>query len=447
MASIIITSIPGHGHVTPLLAVAENFVKRGDDVRFITGALFADRVRATGATFLPLPAEADFDDTPIDELLPRTRKVEGRQGGRARHRARLRPARQAAVRHAHCRAGGPAGRRRDRRTCLPGYGVPAPSPASDAAGGGHVRGRSRCPSTAATPRPFGLGLPPARFLNRQRNSLLAKVNRRVLRQPYQVIDDLHAEVHGCPMPTTLMDWGRHADALVQFTVPSFEYPRSDAPSTLHFVGPLSATGSQAPLPAWWSDLDGSRPVVHVTQGTVANTDYDQVIAPTLRALADEDVLVVVATGNRPLDSAAPAARERPRGDVPAVRRIAAAHFGLRHQRRLRRRPVRVALRRPDRCHRRQGGQAGSRRPRRVVRRRAAHQKRHPSPRALRRDILAVLNEPRYRQASRRVAADLAAAPASPALPTSSTGWPWAIPRFRSTTRHASTDRAASLATH
>src|SRR3984957_18732 len=65
---------------------------------------------------------------------------------------------------------------------------------------------------------------------------------------------------------------------------------------------MSATASPAPLPDWWDDLDGTRPVVHVTQGTVANVDYEQAIAPTLRALADEDVLVVVATGGRPLDT-------------------------------------------------------------------------------------------------------------------------------------------------
>ncbi|HET7665505.1 MAG TPA: hypothetical protein VFK56_05435, partial [Mycobacterium sp.] len=35
---------------------------------------------------------------------------------------------------------------------------------------------------------------------------------------------------------------------------------------------------------------------------------------------------------------------------------------------------------------------------------------HPSPRRLRRDILDVLNEPHYRRASRRIAADMAAAP-------------------------------------
>ena len=103
----------------------------------------------------------------------------------------------------------------------------------------------------------------------------------------------------------MLDWPRHAEAIAQFTVPEFEYPRSDAPATLHFVGPISASGSQATLPPWWDELDGSRPVVHVTQGTIANRDYRQIIAPTLEALAEDDLLVVVSTGGRPLDTLPP----------------------------------------------------------------------------------------------------------------------------------------------
>ena len=68
---------------------------------------------------------------------------------------------------------------------------------------------------------------------------------------------------------------------------------------------VRATGSQAPLPPWWGDLDGSRPVVHVTQGTIANRDYRQIIAPTLEALGGDEVLVVVSTGGRPIDSLPP----------------------------------------------------------------------------------------------------------------------------------------------
>jgi enoyl-CoA hydratase/carnithine racemase len=52
-----------------------------------------------------------------------------------------------------------------------------------------------------------------------------------------------------------------------------------------------------------------------------------------------------------------AAGKCPRGNVSPVRKATAANFGVRHQRRLRRRSVRVASRRADRRHRRQGGQA------------------------------------------------------------------------------------------
>ena len=49
MTSIIFATVPVHGHVSPLLHVARYFAERGDSVRFITGARFADAVAATGA--------------------------------------------------------------------------------------------------------------------------------------------------------------------------------------------------------------------------------------------------------------------------------------------------------------------------------------------------------------------------------------------------------------
>lgn len=39
-----------------------------------------------------------------------------------------------------------------------------------------------------------------------------------------------------------------------------------------------------------------RPVVHVTQGTVDNTDLGRLLRPTIEALADENVMVVATTG-------------------------------------------------------------------------------------------------------------------------------------------------------
>jgi UDP:flavonoid glycosyltransferase YjiC (YdhE family) len=65
------------------------------------------------------------------------------------------------------------------------------------------------------------------------------------------------------------------------------------PRHVHFVGPLlpEAPKDFAP-PAWWDEvINSGRPVVLVTQGTVA-TDADQLVTPALQALANEDVVVV-----------------------------------------------------------------------------------------------------------------------------------------------------------
>jgi len=409
MSSIIIAGFPAQGHVTPLLAVAENFVNRGDEVRFITGSLFADKVAATGATYVPLPAEADFDDQPLAERYPERAKLKGLKAG------------VFDVEHVFAR---PA--KSQYETIVAALAAkPADVVIAESVFVGASfllqRPRSARPAvvmcgviplsiTSRDTAPFGLGLPPARVLNRPRNAALAVIIRRVMQQANRTLNALHREVHGSDIPWTFIDWGRHADALVQFTVRSFEYSRSDEPSTVSFVGPLCATGSRASLPEWWSDLDGTRPVIHVTQGTVANTDYDQVIAPALRALADDDVLVVITTGGRSVSTLAPlppnarAATYLPYDELlprTSVFVTNGGYGGVQHALRYGV-PIVATGGKEDKP------EVGARIAWSGVGRRIRSER--PTPRALRRDILAVLNQPRYRQAARRVAADMAAAP-------------------------------------
>lgn len=118
---------------------------------------------------------------------------------------------------------------------------------------------------------------------------------------HRTAQQMRYQTGGARLSTHAMDYPSEADAVVQFTVPGFEYPRSDLRVPVHFVGPVSRTGSPAlevPLPEWWDELDGTRPVVHVTQGTVANADLDALVFPTIEALAELDVLVVATTGGR-----------------------------------------------------------------------------------------------------------------------------------------------------
>ena len=84
---------------------------------------------------------------------------------------------------------------------------------------------------------------------------------------------------------------------------------------MHFVGRPPIIPDQAPLPPWAHELDGSRKVVLVTQGTLANHNFGLLVAPTLAALANEpDLLVVATAGGRPIDAIP--------GPIPANARLA-----------------------------------------------------------------------------------------------------------------------------
>jgi UDP:flavonoid glycosyltransferase YjiC (YdhE family) len=165
--------------------------------------------------------------------------------------------------------------------------------------------------------PHFVGLPPA--ITKQQCDHYAAIYREHDRLIYRpVADHLNRILKNMgvgPLSMTLFDSVVHlADAYLQLTVPSFEYPR-DIPPSVHFVGTPPIIPNQAPLPSWAHELDGSGKVVLVTQGTLANHNFGLLIGPTLAALADESDLLVVATaGGRPIDDIP--------GPIPANARLA-----------------------------------------------------------------------------------------------------------------------------
>jgi UDP:flavonoid glycosyltransferase YjiC (YdhE family) len=74
-----------------------------------------------------------------------------------------------------------------------------------------------------------------------------------------------------------------------------DYPRRSWPPQVRFVGALlpAPPSASSGLPPFWDEVRAAQRVVLVTQGTVA-TDPRQLIAPTLRALADEPDTLVLA---------------------------------------------------------------------------------------------------------------------------------------------------------
>src|SRR6478735_1201815 len=235
MSSIIIATVPIHGHVTPLLAVARHLVERGDRVRFLTGSRFARVVEASGAEHVPLPAEADFDDRrDWDAIFP--------------ERTGLKGAKAIAfdIEHVFVRPGRP-----QHDAVMAAHAAePADVVLTDPAfaGGAFILGHPlgvrppliMCgvlPLTISSrdTAPYGMGITPFPGpLGRLRNAVLAGLTGKLFATTNKIADDMFRDLHHRPAPFPVLDWARSAEAIVQFTVAEFEYPRSDAPATLHF---------------------------------------------------------------------------------------------------------------------------------------------------------------------------------------------------------------------
>ena len=157
-------------------------------------------------------------------------------------------------------------------------------------------------STAGTRRPWAWGSPPSSApLGKVRNAVLTAAHRRLIFGPVsRHLDDVRSSMGLLRQGRDMVDTFVTPFLYLQDTVESFEYPRSDLPGQVHFIGPLLSPDRALPeQPDWWDEATSGRPVVLVTQGTVTNLD-DHLIGATIEALAGSDPLVIVAGADRSL---------------------------------------------------------------------------------------------------------------------------------------------------
>jgi MGT family glycosyltransferase len=300
MPEILIASLSPVGHIAPLLTVAQGLVDRGDRVTVLSSADHAARIRAAGATPQAIPLEADFDMTRLDIDLPGRAETSGIK------RVNFDIVRlfvQPMPHQTKVLARLMAQTQFDAIIVDAGFFGILPFLLGDRAARPPVLAYATTPLMISSrdTAPSGMGLPPSSStLGRVRNRALNLLSQKVLlRQSQNAANYLLDHLNSRALPMFILDAGRLADRYVSPTVPEFDYPRSDLPANVRHVGavhPSPTTGFQ--FPSWWAELDGDRPVVHVTQGTIDNADLSRLVGPTIDALAGEDVIVVVSTGGR-----------------------------------------------------------------------------------------------------------------------------------------------------
>jgi MGT family glycosyltransferase len=301
----LLVSSPMMGHLHPVLGVGRILIADGWEVMGLTSSYLRDRVERIGATFRNFVPAADIDTRDMAKLFP---EIMAAAPGSEQLRLILEQG--------------------FANFMLPQYEsiktVMREFP-PDIIIGDHLMlgvlpmllgSRAQRPSVALLGTTYLLsrrddgapndaGIPPARNDHQQREyaTLFQAYEQSVFGPAGRCVNEYLAQIGSRPLRLNLYDaMVELPDVYLQLTVPRFELPRRRLPGSVHFVGPLPITPNQAPVPSWAYELDGSRKVVLVTQGTLTNNDFSQLMLPTLQALANEpDVLAIVTTGGRPID--------------------------------------------------------------------------------------------------------------------------------------------------
>lgn len=296
------TALPGH--VQPLLAVARHLRAAGHQVCFHTASAFRAQVERTGAVFEPFEADIDHDHHALEQKFPQQRLL---PAGHARLCFGLR----------HFFADAIAPQCQGLRRILQRFAADAILTDTMFCGTFPLLlgprqerppivalGITALALSSVDAAAFGLGMPPPTTpqARQQNRALQATLQRTAFGEVQRHFDTVLQQLGRPPLPAFFADaMVTLPDLYLQLTAQAFEYPRSDLPASVRFVGPLLAPPVQHfTPPPWWSALDDGRTVVLVTQGTLANGDPHQLIVPTLKALADQAHLHVIATTGGPI---------------------------------------------------------------------------------------------------------------------------------------------------
>lgn len=295
-ARILIATVPIYGHVTPLIPLAQRLIARGHEVRWSTTSTFAAQLQAAGIPFVPATFSHELQGFGRDRYVSGGDELEGiaalkvdlKFGFIDNAPRQLRDLQAATIDFTPdlvlCDTACLGARMFAELT-----GIPLA-----------VLNVVPLVLTSRDTAPFGLGMAPSasafgRIRNRALNWLVQHVVFRDVQKRWNAV----RVAAGLQPAGWLMDATDTAALYLNPSVPGIEYPRSDLAPQVHFIGPISASSDAAwTPPQWWHELDSGIPVVHITQGTIANAT-PELFAPALAGLADEDVLVVVATGGRP----------------------------------------------------------------------------------------------------------------------------------------------------
>lgn len=298
MAKVLIATLSIDGHVNPIIPVSRRLVDQGHEVRWYGGSGHQSKIEETGATYSPIKEALDFTQVRPQSRFPDGIAKEGIEGAKLY------------LKHVFFEPG--IAQYSDIKeivdefepdviiseTLFTGISMFAKEKLPPTISIGMIP----MPTESVDTAPHAIGVPPIPGpANRIRNKIMRNVFLNKMKDVADFVNGLRTEMEMSTFgkkDNFFASLPLSFDRFLQATIPEFEYPRSDLPENVRFVGPIIPKSDRSiEGPAWLDTIDTSKPVIYVTQGTF-DTDQSKLIRPSIEALAGMDATIIATSGRK-----------------------------------------------------------------------------------------------------------------------------------------------------
>ena len=293
MSNFLIITNPSPAHMYPLYPIASELAKSGHRVKWISGWAYKEKVENTGAEYIQMHQKYDRGKTELYDFFPELKKLNGIAMVKFYYKNWLLSPSKYYVEQIE--------------DIILGYKADAIIGDTFRLYAVFVTERGGPPFAMINVLPLmypGKDVPPQGMGMLPGSSFFSKLKERILRfilykiifrssQKYcnKIRSDLGLQKY---KHLFILEGCDRSAVLIQPTVPSFEYyPQTKLPNHIHFIGPLLVKPdlSFVPPPWWDKIISRDKKVILINQGTIAKT-IDNLIKPSIKALENEDVIVI-----------------------------------------------------------------------------------------------------------------------------------------------------------
>lgn len=298
MANILFASVPFSGHVHPAIPIADALIKKGHKVKWYSGSSFKNSIESTGAEFYPFVEPPDFNDKNIRDIFKGI--PENNHALQAIYYIKnifFKPMNE------YYRELKKINEDFKAKIIITDEWFTGAIPFAEKKEMKWISyGNSPVMFVSKNYPGIGTGVMPSDTVyGKNRDRIIFYIQKAIFYKTQKFINKIREDSGVSKLDDFFVNHNYLlSDYHLKFNTVDFEFPANNLPESIKFIGPMIFDRNEKYQFCMEEKINKSKPLIFLTCGSHDLTDINKLIIPSIKAINEIGVQVVISTGGKPV---------------------------------------------------------------------------------------------------------------------------------------------------